>query len=413
MSTPTTRPKTRYGNWLPVDEQARIAFRNGLAGHSQQRVDRALSTPVRALYDAIEDDPLLRMHLIMAIRQALARGYHLGYVDIAGLMRLIDAVMTYAPPFSTDAMVGCPINALVDWPMCMPSGFGFFQFPQVNERLRDVLEHWGRFLGGPDSRAYLNETGPTGWFSPAAAAHVDMSLFECRKAEPYYGFASWNDFFTRRLRPGVRPVAAPDDPSVVVSACESQPFNIQKQAALVDRFWIKAQPYSLRDMFGAARQDLAERFVGGTVYQAFLSAYNYHRWHAPVAGTVVETYHIPGTYYAEAPSEGIDPAGPNNSQGFLTAVATRAVIVIDTGVKGLGRVAGLFVGMAEVSSCQVTVRPGQVLRKGDELGYFQFGGSTHCLVFEPGVALEFGLKPPFMAETPMVQVNAELARVRL
>ncbi len=42
---------------------------------------------------------------------------------------------------------------------------------------------------------------------------------------------------------------------------------------------------------------------------------------------IVEAYNVPGTYYADAPSEGIDPAGPNNSQGFITAVATRAVIV--------------------------------------------------------------------------------------
>src|SRR5579859_1904266 len=144
MTGATTHPqrvKPRHGKWLPADERSIIAFRQGLADHSQARIDQVLSPPVRALYDTIEDDPLLRMHLTQAIRQTLARGYELGYVDIAGLMLMIDSVMNYAPPFSTDALVGCPINALLDWPMCMPSGFAFFQSARVNERLRAVLEH--------------------------------------------------------------------------------------------------------------------------------------------------------------------------------------------------------------------------------------------------------------------------------
>jgi phosphatidylserine decarboxylase len=411
--THPVRVKPRHGDWLPADERVLVAFRHGLAEHSRARGKQALTPVVQALYDTVEDEPLLRMHLTQSIRQALARNYDLGYVDIAGLMASIDAVMTYSPPFSTSELVGCPINALLDWPMCMPSGFAFFQFPQVNERLRAVLDHWGRFLSGPESRSYLNTTDPTGWFSPDAGKYVDMSLFVCEPDEPYYGYKSWNDFFTRRFKPGMRPVAGPADPGIVVSACEATPYQLQSKAKLLDTFWIKAQPYSLRDMFTENRSDLAERFVGGTVYQAFLNAYNFHRWHAPVSGTIVEAYNVPGTYYADAPSEGIDPAGPNNSQGFITAVATRAVIVIDTGVKGLGTVACIFVGMAEISSCVIGVRAGRAVTKGEELGCFQYGGSTHCVIFEPHIQVNFGPQPPFDHETPIVEINSKLATVTL
>jgi phosphatidylserine decarboxylase len=51
----------------------------------------------------------------------------------------------------------------------------------------------------------------------------------------------------------------------------------------------------------------------------------------------------------------------------------------------------MFVGMAEVSSNDITVREGQHVKKGDQLGMFHFGGSTHCLIFRPQVNLEFDL----------------------
>ena len=60
--------KPRHGGWLPADEQALTAFRTGLAAHVQGQDGQILSVPVQALYDAIEDEPLLRMHLTQAIR---------------------------------------------------------------------------------------------------------------------------------------------------------------------------------------------------------------------------------------------------------------------------------------------------------------------------------------------------------
>jgi phosphatidylserine decarboxylase len=239
-----------------------------------------------------------------------------------------------------------------------------------------------------------------------------MSLFECDPGKPHHGFASWNDFFIRRFKPGVRPIAGPHDPSIIASACEAAPFKLQANVALKDSFWLKDQPYSLIDIFTVFRIGLAEKFAGGTVYQAFLSAYNYHRWHAPVAGVIAEAYLVPGTYYSDVASAGLDTGGPDKSQGYITAVATRAIVVIDTGRRGLGLVACVFVGMGEVSSCIIEVRRGDTVSKGQEIGYFQFGGSTHCLIFQPEALLTFETKPPFGDGARNVKLGAHLATVR-
>lgn len=407
-----TIAKSRPGGWLPHDEAVLSAFRAEIEAEVAANPGRPLVRPVLALYDCIMDEPLYRMHLTQAIEQARAAGYKLGYADIDGLMHRINAVMHYAPPFSTSELVGCPLNALLDWPMCMPSGFAFFQFPAINEKFRDVLNYWSAFLSGPNSRHYLSTNNPKGWFSTTAATKVNMSEFICAPDQPHWGYGSWNDFFTRLFKPGQRPVASPDNPLVVTAACESGPYALQTAVKMQDKFWIKAQPYSLGDMFSADRSDLADHFAGGTVYQAFLSAYNYHRWHAPVSGIVTDAYIVPGTYYADAPSEGLDPAGPNNSQGFITAVATRAVMVIDTGHPVLGKVGCIFVGMAEISSCVFEVKVGQKLDKGDQIGYFQYGGSTHCLIFQPNVKLDFIPPQPYGVDDPqIVPLNSALATV--
>ena len=93
-----------------------------------------------------------------------------------------------------------------------------------------------------------------------------------------------------------------------------------------DEFWPKTQPYSLEDMLG--NDEAVEEFAGGPVYQAFLSATNYHRWHSPVAGTIVRAFLVQGTYYSEADSLGADAVEPTDSQSYLAHVAARAVFLI-------------------------------------------------------------------------------------
>jgi phosphatidylserine decarboxylase len=234
--------------------------------------------------------------------------------------------------------------------------------------------------------------------------------YQCDPHQPHHGFRSWDDFFTREFRPGVRPVAGPADDAVIVNACESAPYRLARQVKRHDKFWIKSQPYSIAHML--ANDSLAPLFIGGTVYQAYLSPLSYHRWHSPVSGTVRKAYVRDGTYYSEAPSEGFDPAGPNDSQGYITAVATRAFIFIEADNLDISLMCVMPVGMAEVSTCQLTVYEGQHVGKGDQIGMFHFGGSTHCLIFRPGVNLEFdhhGQTPGLHSKD--IPVNSRIATV--
>ncbi|MBR8230108.1 phosphatidylserine decarboxylase family protein [Burkholderia vietnamiensis] len=411
----STPPSTRrrLGAWMAGEEAQMAAYREKLASDARAQAGERLRTPaVQALAQLFDDNAVLRMGLTRAIDEARAAGRRLGYASIGELTTVLDHLMTYAPPFSETSLIVCPVNAFLDWPMCMPSGHAVFRDAAVNAQLKQVLNVWCDFLGGPHSRAHLDTSAPNGWFCEAAHKRLGLSQFEYREDQPHWGFDSWNDFFTRRFRAGMRPVAAPGDSHVIVSPCESTPYHTASNVKIRDTFWIKGQPYSLRDIFTPAWQPLAERFVGGEIYQAYLAAYNYHRWHAPVRGTVTHAYRVEGAYYSVAEAEGPDPAGLNDSQGYMTAVAARAIVAIDSDDPGIGTVAAVFIGMGDVSSCAIEVVPGQRVDKGDEIGYFQFGGSTCCLVFEPGVIDRFLYAPPFDGEPPVVKVNDSVVIAR-
>lgn len=273
--------------------------------------------------------------------------------------------------------------------------------------LKKVLNAWGEYLQSEESAKEVLGTDGKGWFSvtgvneltltankAAGTDHKFEDMFQCDPSKPHHGFTSWDNFFTRLFKEGVRPVASPDDDNIIANACESKPYNFARDVKLRDRFWIKGQPYSVLDML--ARDDFAPQFEGGSVYQAFLSALSYHRWHSPVSGKVKKAYVVDGTYYSEPLFEGLgDPenydinmANQTASQSYLTQVATRAIIFIEANNPAIGLMAFIGVGMAEVSTCDITVKEGQHLKKGDELGMFHFGGSTHCLLFRKGVNVD-------------------------
>lgn len=142
-----------------------------------------------------------------------------------------------------------------------------------------------------------------------------------------------------------------------------------------------------------AHDPLAKHFAGATVYQAFLSALSYHRWHSPVSGTIRRAFVQDGTYFSEPLFEGvgdpdvheIDTGGITVGQGYLSALATRGIIFIEADNPAIGLMAFIAIGMDEVSSVDITVKEGQHVKKGEQTGMFHFGGSTHCLLFRKGV----------------------------
>ncbi|WP_028583353.1 phosphatidylserine decarboxylase family protein [Desulfogranum mediterraneum] len=385
------------GPWLPTDQ---AFFDQWLSKVVQGTAtpDAPLLPVIQEFKELIEEDPELYMLFNQMFAQVVAPpssshdpSGRPQIRDYRQMLQVMNRLLTMAPAFNQTGLVGFPINAILDRPMATPAGTTVFLNDKVNRQLKKILNQWAVFLGSAESRYVLNDHPENGWFGRDAKAAMPgfEEDFICDPAAPFHGFSSWDDFFTRQFRPGRRPLAGPEDDAVIANACESAPYRIRSGVKLRDRFWIKAQPYSLQHML--AQDPLAEQFAGGTVYQAFLSALSYHRWHSPVSGRIVKTRLIDGSYYAEALSEGYDPAGPNNSQGYITQVASRGLIFIQADNPEIGLMAVMFVGMAEVSSNEITVFAGQHVRKGDPLGTFHFGGSTHTLIFRPGVKLQFDL----------------------
>lgn len=417
MATSSAGDQKRRSGWLPSNQDDLEAW---LAGHRERvesRTDSLVLHPVIVEFqELIDTDPVVHMYMTRMVEEVpRSKQYQKRHLEsVEQLLLLINEVLTMAPEFSEGSMVTTPLAGILDWTMGTTAGFAAYRDPRINRMLKKVLDAWCEFLSGPESLYVLNDS-PAGWKSAEARRVVGMEEFDHDPSDEFWGFTSWNDYFTRRFKEGARPVAAPEDDSVIVSACESTPYRISVDVARRSNFWIKSQPYSLEDML--ANDDAVDEFVGGTVYQAFLSALNYHRWHSPVAGTIVRAFVQPGTYFSEADSEGEDATEPMNSQGYLAHVAARAIILIEADNPAIGLMAVVPVGMIEVSSCVIDPKliPGTHVEKGEELGFFQFGGSTECLVFRPGVIESFALQAlpqPENPDAPLVKVRSELATAR-
>lgn len=161
--------------------------------------------------------------------------------------------------------------------------------------------------------------------------------------------------------------------------------------------------------------EFANKFVGGMVFQTYLSPSDYHRWHSPVKGTVTKIVQVPGTYYSVYPDITDDPAPNELSVGLLPQVATRVLIYIEADDKKIGLVCFIGIGMFEVSTCQVVVQEGDILDNGTELGMFHFGGSSHCLIFQKDAKLKFNWDVPYIETEPKnrhrVMVNRRIASI--
>ncbi|KAF9641059.1 putative phosphatidylserine decarboxylase protein [Lasiodiplodia theobromae] len=225
---------------------------------------------------------------------------------------------------------------------------------------------------------------------------ADSPLYSFGEAlVPDRGFRTFNEFFSRRLKPGMRPIAAPLDDTVIVYPADCtytnevgnpNAFPVQ-DGGVVD---VKGVKWTIGGLLRGSRY--AGAFDGGVWMHALINTFNYHRQHAPVGGTVLEATNIQGAVYTEVDAKGGgDPTSPNNSKGQgqeleiidppgFQFLQTRGLVVIDNPVVGL--VAVLPIGMAQVSAVRLSVRKGDVLCKGDEISSFAFGGSDIVCVFQ-------------------------------
>ena len=191
------------------------------------------------------------------------------------------------------------------------------------------------------------------------------------------GWRSYNQFFARQLKPGRRPIAGLSDPGIVVSPCDGTLLEIGRNTsdATIDS---KGAIISISELL--ADSPFAKDFEDGLYWSILLQVYNYHRFHAPVAGRVLESRLIPGTVGLTIQKvDGKLTAVPR--PGFQ-ATQQRGLIVFENEL--MGKVAIVPVGMAQISSIALTAERDVELHKGEECGYFQFGGSNIIMLTEPG-----------------------------
>lgn len=283
---------------------------------------------------------------------------------------------------------------IIDQPLDELEDLGLYHNSlQYYEPLRSWLisftAQYGAFLNTEDSWSdeYYELALADGTF------HLDDGTYE----DPS-NWHTFNQFFARYLSsPDRRPIASPDDASVLISPADAVPqgiWQIDEDNSIVGA--ADAHDVSIKSStFTSAAQllgggEYAEAFAGGTLTHTFLNVNDYHRFHFPVGGTIVAVELIPaddaigGRIYWDAKLGRymLDCENP----GWQN-IETRALVVVDTEEYGL--VAIMPIGMSQISSVSFedTVQVGALVEKGDMLGCFLFGGSDIVMLFQQGVTL--------------------------
>lgn len=261
--------------------------------------------------------------------------------------------------------------------------------------LLDFVRQWGLFLS----------TGAS-WSEEMyrlALADERFGLDKGWYEDPSH-WSSFNDFFSRKLSsPGMRPVAAPGDPSVISSPCDATPFGIWKidgNSIIESGRGVPVKSTRYASVGALLGPDCAykEAFAGGIMTFAYLDEYDYHRCHAPVDGTILEARILQGG----APSGGITTWDTATHRYLFQpgepgwqSLETRGCVVVEA-VQG-GLVALIPVGMSQMGSVvlEESIRPGQKIKKGDPLCHYLFGGSGFVMLFRQEAG--FRLTAPLQA----------------
>ncbi len=199
---------------------------------------------------------------------------------------------------------------------------------------------------------------------------VDYNLDVDEFAKTPYSFKSFNEFFSRALKPGARPIAAGDRTAVLPADGRHLAFQNVDGA---EGFYAKGQKFDLTSFLGS--EELGREFAGGSLLISRLCPVDYHRFHFPVAGTPGEPRLINGFLYS------VSPIALRQNLAYLWE-NKRVVTIVESPV--FGKVAVCEIGATMVGSILQTHVPGRAVAKGEEKGLFKFGGSCVVTIFQPG-----------------------------
>ena len=194
--------------------------------------------------------------------------------------------------------------------------------------------------------------------------HICMDDFEQRR------FRSFNDFFTRRVLPGKRPVD--DAPTHLIAPCDSKltVYDIRPDS----RFRVKGTEYTLEGLLQS--KELAETFLGGTLLLFRLTVGDYHRYTYIDSGFVTGSTRIPGVFHTVNPAAASRcPIYRENTREYslLESLRFGTVLQMEVGAAMVGRI--------------VNAPGSRNVRRGEEKGRFEFGGSTVIVLLQKGRAI--------------------------
>lgn len=192
---------------------------------------------------------------------------------------------------------------------------------------------------------------------------VDASEF----AEPVSSFRSFNEFFIRKLKPECRPIDP--DPNVAVLPADGR-YLVFPQIRRAEGFYVKGQEFDLCSFLH--EETLGRRYADGSMAIVRLCPTDYHRFHFPVRGTASAVRPIPGPLYS---------VNPMALAKRLPILWENKRVITEIESENFGTVAMVEIGATCVGTIHQTYLPGFV-EKGDEKGYFSFGGSCVVLLFE-------------------------------
>lgn len=244
--------------------------------------------------------------------------------------------------------------------------------------IRDYCKAWGNFLSTEES-----------WDDEYFKLQFSDDSFGMNTG--WYGnkniWKTYNDFFSRKLiNPNVRPIGK----APFVSPADSAPagcWKIDNNGFVIDDVKIKNHKvYNVNDILGKDSK-FKDCFNGGTLTHTFLNVNDYHRYHFPIDGEVVEIKKIVD-FNAVGGETNYNPKTKqyelNCDDTSWQIIETRDSLILKT---KYGYVAVLPIGMSQVCSCnfEENVKVGQSFKKGDPLGYFLFGGSDIGMLFQKDV----------------------------
>ena len=291
---------------------------------------------------------------------------------------------------------------LLDQPLPELAGKGYY-YPcleyhePVASWCKQYAKSWGAFLSTGESwnDDYYKLACTDESFGMNRGWYADSNIW-----------GSFNDWFSRKLKSAdQRPISDSD----IVSPADSTPqgiWTIDENSQIDMGVQLKSTHfYDVEHIIGED-SEYEECFANGILTHTFLDVNDYHRYHFPVGGKILELRKI----------DALDAVGglvawDKNEKRYVLydenpgwqSIETRDCLIMDT---EYGLVAILPIAMSQVSSCnwEETVTVGATVEKGDPMGYFLFGGSDIVMIFQDGIELELASKEHIFMGEPYADI---------